>query len=400
MITDKQINRNIRLFYAITALEYAYFNDAVLILFGREYLHLTYFKAGSLFFIGWYVSVTLDFWGGVIADKIGRKRCTIYGISLQLISYMPFLFSKTYLFLLLGSIVWGIGVALSSNALHALIYEQFSRITCKSKRTYAHVSATSQIYLFISIGLATIIGGFAYTIDPRLPYLLIIITLFIAAIATCLMYVPQDNKLDIDNTSFFDVVRTATNTFWSNKSLRYFIIIGFLLGMFGDMLYAYYQPYFINIKVSAVTLGLLFGAIRAASAFGSYIMRRLSASIAPSYIQILNASSIVLTAMLLFFLNLPYVLAAPLLFGINSGLTEPNMRLFVNKHAKDNVRASVLSFSTTVISLGVGSGFVTAYYLSDKVSARTILSLIILGSTIIILLRIYYTKMLDRNTAD
>ena len=71
---------------------------------------------------------------------------------------------------------------MSSNALHALIYEQVINKGKKSKLSYAHVSATSQIWLFITVGLATVIGGFAYKIDPRLPYGLIMVTLFIAMI--------------------------------------------------------------------------------------------------------------------------------------------------------------------------------------------------------------------------
>ena len=235
--------------------------------------------------------------------------------------------------------------------------------------------------------------GFAYNVDPRLPYGLITITLFIAMVLTCLIYVPAKvEQKSVEEISKTGIVRQAFNTFRHNKSLRNFVAIGFLAGVFGDLLFAYYQPYYINLKVTAVTLGILFGSLRAASASGSYIMRRFSGSISPSKVQIINVGSIIMTASLLYVLKLPIVLAAPLFLGITSGLVEPNMRLYVNKNATNSVRASVLSFSTTTMSFGVGIGFVLAFFLADRVSAHSVLGLVIIGAVVTIALRLFYSK--------
>lgn len=99
-----------------------------------------------------------------------------------------------------------------------------------------------------------------------------------------------------------------------------------------------------------------------------------------------------MTASLLYVLKLPIVLAAPLFLGITSGLVEPNMRLYVNKNATNSVRASVLSFSTTTMSFGVGIGFVLAFFLADRVSAHSVLGLVIIGAVVTIALRLFYSK--------
>lgn len=392
-MTDKLalLRYNKRLFYWATALEYTFFNDAIFILFGREYLHLDYFRAGSLFFIGWFVSISLDFYGGVVADRIGRKRAALYGICLQIVSYGPYLFCKSYTVLALMSVVWGIGVALSSNSLHALIYEQVAQLKIKGKESYAHISATSQIWLFTGVGLATVIGGYAYKIDPRLPYGLMMITLFVAGLLTCFIRVPVEleEALISDDTP---IVRTALKTFKKNNSLRNFVIVSFWAGLFGDLLFAYYQPYYIDLKVSAVTLGLLFGGLRVASAFGAFLMRRLSDTASPPAIQVLNIVGMLVTAGLMLVLKLPVVLAAPIILGITSGFVEPNMRLYINKHAVDSARASALSFGTMIMNFGVGLGFVVAFYLADQVSATVILGIISVGSSATLALRMFYSS--------
>lgn len=127
-------------------------------------------------------------------------------------------------------------------------------------------------------------------------------------------------------------------------------------------------------------------------------MRRLSDSISPSTVQVINLVGIIVTASLLIILRLPVVLAVPILLGITSGFVEPNMRLYVNKHATNAVRASVLSFSTTVTSLGVGIGFVAAYYLADRFSAHTILALATIGAVATTALRLFYSRTNSQRT--
>jgi MFS family permease len=148
--------------------------------------------------------------------------------------------------------------------------------------------------------------------------------------------------------------------------------------------------------IFAETLGVLFGTLRTASAFGSYLLRRLFASINPSTVQDIHVGGIVATAGLMFVLRLPLVLAAPVLLGIISGFVDPNMRLYVNKHVTNQVRTSVLSFSTTTVSFGTGIGFVSAYYLADRVSASVILVLVTTGTAGTIVLRLFYSTKFSK----
>jgi predicted MFS family arabinose efflux permease len=378
-----RLRRNIRLLYTIKFLEASYFSDAIYVLFGVHYLHLTYFQAGSLFFIGWFVSIAFDFWGGIIADTIGRKRVKVIGLGLHVLAYLPYLFTKSYPILIVASIVEGISLALGSNALDALIYEQ--AVESKAEGTYKRLNAFSQIWLFAGIALASVIGGAAYLLDPRLPYALTIGTLVLALLATLLIRIPPslEQAVAMEDGPDSSRVRQAISTVRHNRALATFVTVSFFAGIVSDMLFSYYQPYYIHLSVGALTLGILFMVVRIVSGAGSYLMHVLPDHISPQAIQLLPILLGLVTVGLLMTLHLPIVLVAPLFMAIGSGLNEPNMRLFINKHAKNSTRAATLSIGSGIMNFGVGLGFVAGFYLANNFSNSVSLRVILISTLVV-----------------
>jgi predicted MFS family arabinose efflux permease len=375
---SSNLKRNTRLLYRISFLQSLYFNDAIYVLFGVEYLHLNYFQAGSLFFIGWFVSIIFDFPGGVVADKLGRKHAQIAGLILQAVSFTPYVFTKSYPLLIVANVFWGIGIALSSNSLHALIYEQAKEE--KSDTAYTKLNAMWQVVLFLAMAGASLVGGAIYTIDPRLPYGLLVVSLILATVATMRIQVPQQVERAVTDEPRPRIVHDALKTFRAKPSLLSYVVVAFLAGIFGDMLFSYYQPYYINLGVSAFTLGCLFAALRLVSGVGAYLMRTLPNKLSAQTIQLTAILAIIVTAVLMLILKMPFVLIAPLIVAVGFGFTEPNMRLFINNHANNQSRAAALSFGTTAMNLGVGIGFTVAFYMADHFSAHVILTTVIIGS--------------------
>jgi len=379
---DQSLRKNIRLLYVVRFLESAYFHDAIYVLFGVQFLHLSYFQAGSLFFIGWFVSIFLDFWGGIVADTIGRKRAQIIGLGLHTLAYVPYLFTKSYELLIIASIVEGISWALTSNSLDALIYEQ--AVEAKAEKLYKRLNAFSQIWLFMGIALASLIGAAAYLLNPRLPYALMIIALLLALVAAVRISVPEKVETVVAQEDRTEVKRSnlALKTFRRHRGLAYFVIVSFFAGVVGDMLFSYYQPYYIKLDVSALTLGLLFFVIRLTSGAGSYLMHRLPDRVSPQTIQLLTILSGLATTILLLVLKLPLVLLAPLFSAVGGGFIEPNMRQYINQHAENKARAASLSVGSGIMNFGVGVGFVVSFYLADKFSSLAILKVILIGTVI------------------
>lgn len=78
-----------------------------------------------------------------------------------------------------------------------------------------------------------------------------------------------------ENGKYLNLVSTAFKVYKNNLALLKFVIVSGIFAFWADMLFAYYQPFFIEQGVTSTTLGFLFATISIGSAAGSFMMRKL-----------------------------------------------------------------------------------------------------------------------------
>jgi MFS family permease len=373
------LSRNFLLYYAVYFFSNSLFTLPIYFLFGKEYLGLSYFLAGSFYVVSFIVMIGLDFWGGLTADKFGRKRAFTYGVLFQIAGFVPFLLTKSYPVLLLGAAATGVGLALAQNSVDALVYEQ--ALELKQTKQFNVASSNAQMFLFVGRIMASVLGGLAYKLNPRLPFGLNIVALVIALIAGASMVFDETTlKKQAKQNSHMALMKSAFTLYKENLHLLKFVIVSLFFYLWADMLFLYYQPYFINLGVQASTLGYIFAAISVFSAIGSVMMRRLPDKFSATAIQSLTLLGVITSSFLLIILKVPLAFAAPMFMGIISGFNQPLLRLYVNQQATNHVRASVLSVATTAGNIGTGLGFLAAIALADYVKATVVLSIILVGA--------------------
>lgn len=379
--TAHDITRNTRWMYVAYFFANSSFTLPIYILFGTQYLGVGYLHAGLLALVPWFVALFFDFLGGVVADRIGRKSAYVAGVSLEIVGILPFLFVQDYWLLLGCSVVAGLGMALKSNAIDALIYDQAA--AADKKKLYQQATATSMIFVFLGRIYASIIGGIVYTMDPRAPYLLVVIALGLAVFAASRIRVAR--TIDIsEHPRYRDIVGAALRLFRRSRSLLWFVGIGSLAMFYADMLFAYYQPLFMVQGVSPATLGWVFAGISVFSALGSLAMRMLPNVLSAHAIQSLIILGTVLTAVSLLVFDVPLALGAPIFLGFVSGFMYPNLRMFVNHHASSSSRAAAISVGTAIFGSGTGLGMLLAFFLAGRLTQAAILMLIIGGAAILL----------------
>jgi MFS family permease len=363
--------------YAVEFLLTSEFTLPIFILFGKERLGLSYFQSGSFFIVTYLTYTILDFFGGTLADRFGRKKAFKLGVMLRFMGILPFVLTKSYPLLLVAAVIWGLGLALSSNSLDSLIYEQAHKEG--EEKDYQHGTANVQISTFMGRIYASILGGFAYALHPTLPFFLTfaaILLAFLAGSRTRFDGVAQEAAAG----SVKGISKEAINTYKKHHQLIRFALVFALTVFLADLLFSYYQPYYIKLGVAAGTLGLVYSGISVFSAVGSFLMRKLPNKFSAHTINSFMIGLIMATSLVLYSLRLPLVYFAPIIMGLGSGFGMPNLRLFVNGHSPNRVRASVLSVATTTMNFGAVSGMLVAYGLADHSSSRSILSLAIVGT--------------------
>lgn len=378
------LKRNFRLFYALNFSQSAHFSLPIGLLFGVEYLGVSYLQAGTLFLVSWIVSLCFDFLTGTIADKYGRKKIFVIGMSLQILGMLPYLVTKDYGMLVCASIIAGIGIALVSNTLGALLYEEAKEQ--KKLKYYQHANAVANAYMYGGRIIASIIGGIVYLVHPVLPYGLTMIGLVLALIAGICMHFTRRVEEHAESETHLRIMKAAWRIFLSNKALIKFTIIITLISIWGDYIFNVYQPFYIEEHgVSSVILGYIFAGISVFSAAGSIAMRHLPNKFSAHAVNTLALSGIAITAILLTVLPMPAVYLAPIGLAVVSGFSIPNLNLYINRHAPSAIRSSVLSIATTATGLGSGMGILVVLQLVTHIPFWQITTICLVGCIVTIL---------------
>lgn len=357
-------------------------------LFGVNYLGVSYLQAGALFLISWIVSLCFDFLTGTIADRYGRKRVFAIGVCLQIISTLPFVIIMNYEVLVIASVVAGIGMALVSNTLNALLYEQ-SKEQRKIKY-FQHANAVAGAFSYSGRIIASIIGGFAYFVHPTLPYGLTIFALFFALMAGLSMHFSKRVEEHAENDTHVGIMKSAWKIFSSNPALIKFTVVISLISVWGDYIFTNYQPFYIDQGVSSVVLGYIYAGISLLSALGSIAMRRMPNKLSAHAVSSLTLAGIIFTAFILMASKVPVVFLAPVGLAIVSGFSMPNLSLYVNRHAPAKIRSSVLSIATTATGIGSGIGIFLALQLIGHISFQQIMTICIVGCAVTLLANILF----------
>jgi MFS family permease len=170
----------VKKYYLITALLNAYFPLGVWTLYFVERWGYSFTRAMIIFAITFFTSALLDFVGGVHADVIGRKKSAVIGIMLEIVGCLTVAVTGNFVILAVSAVLWGVGTAMISGSLDALIADELG---IESKE-YKTANSNVQMYLFIARVIASVVGGAAYLVSKPLPYVLSAITSAVALIIT------------------------------------------------------------------------------------------------------------------------------------------------------------------------------------------------------------------------
>jgi len=183
---------NVKKLYAITALTNVWFFTGSWLYFYRMYLSDR--QIGVLDGLVFGVGLIAEIPSGALADLLGRKNQLKIGLALMSVGFISQGLAQSYVHILLGMLLFTIGIAFISGSDDALVYDSLDAEGL-SGRWEKVIARKYQIMLLVS-ATGFLAGGGLYIIHFRLPYVLCGIAAFIAVlIATNLheIEVKRDN---------------------------------------------------------------------------------------------------------------------------------------------------------------------------------------------------------------
>lgn len=293
---------------------------------------------------------------GVLADKYGHKASIRLGLLLDAFGMLQLLLVRNELALLLFFAVRGISVALRSGSDEALLYDSYK----KEQKTSSGYSKAFGKYLsqdLLGFIFATALSGIAVQLFGAAAYVpLIIATGLIVLVAFALSFrleLKEKLKHQVEQFNTRDHAKQSFALVRNNRTIFALLVAG-LLTLNGEyFLRQTYQPYFQELPVPAIFLGVAL----AAGKLLNYFVIRWSHTM-EKYLTVdqiifwVNA----LTGLLyigLAFAKSPLVLVA--VFILVQGLLNaerPVVSDYVNQRVQSFQRATVLSTVSFAQNLG------------------------------------------------
>ena len=283
--------------------------------------------------------------GGIIADRLGRKRVMVTSLLSLAIFGGACSFAPNFLTLIILRILQGIGSAPMASIGVTIISDIFSG------NDRARALGFNNTMMYIGYIIYPILGGALAGIAWNYPFLLFFLALPLAIIVLLYLKVPEpevSQPLSIYLGATLKYLK-SWKVIWlfAATIMTYILLYGALLVYFIILLSDKFgaTPFITGLFVSLVGL---------CTAVTSTQQGRLSSK--------LSSRTIVMCAFLLYAISVAIVpimpgmwlcLISPLLFGIAHGMNLPSLTLIASKVAPLENRAGFMALQTTMIPLGM-----------------------------------------------
>jgi MFS family permease len=334
------MQRNLRLSYLTTACFQALFWSGIWISF---YLLFTDYQGiGVIELVAYTSSFIFEIPTGAIADFFGKKKTLMAAFFITGLNALIMGAAQNYSMLLISVVLAGLGHALFSGTHHAFIYDSLKSLGREDE--YDSILSKLTSIGLVSMAVASVVGGVAYTLLPGLPFYLLALTCLIALIASFYFTEPP---IDTDHFSFKEFM-TKTSIGFSvlkksmmNKPLLSILFASsvavIVIGASLDNALAIYYG------LSEATMGALFAVAILAGAVGNFFYERLKNNIGFSALAWLTAGILLGSALIAPFVGMLFGSLAILARFVVYQWPEIQASTVVNESVSSNSRATALS---------------------------------------------------------
>lgn len=268
--------KNIFYFTLTSVLQWFYVPIGVWVLILRSFLSWEQIAISTS--IGLLVSLLLELPSGALADLWGRKNTVLFGRFIGVIGFLIITFATNFWMFALGNCLYLANWAFESGALSALLFDSLKENN-RSKEEYQKVQADTFFWCTIGMAVSSALGGYLYTIHPRLPYLT---TSLVALIAFFTAFGLEEPRLDSVKISLRSYIRQNWEGFlhiFRNSKIRAISLFSILIDFVAYVgLWYLYEPRLAEAGFPAKWLGLLVS--------GTYLIRALGTKLIPFVLKL------------------------------------------------------------------------------------------------------------------
>lgn len=211
--------RNIPLYYLLAIFLNGWFILPNWVFYFGQYISKA--QIGIVEGVAILIGIVFEVPTGAIADLIGKKKTTLLGSMIIIISCLIITNTTTFLGFLIGNTLSFIGLSFHSGTLEAFAYD--SLVEHKKEQHYGVVTARYTTLAVFATIFSTFFGGYLYSINPGFPFYGWAAFLIISVIIALVSKEPKVDTLTFTLKSYVDHLKEGTRALFS-QSLRNYLV--------------------------------------------------------------------------------------------------------------------------------------------------------------------------------
>jgi MFS family permease len=344
---QKLIERNLKLYAWFQAFREPLFWGPVLITYilsiGRMSLSQIYLMESIVV----VVVMLLQIPGGAIADRIGRKRTMLIGMSILVLDSVLFGIGDSPAWMWAANLAWAFGYSLVSGADSALLYDTL--VAGGRTDDFKRIEGRTIAYRLLLMAPTSLCVGYLAGLNMRLPVLLGIPGILVAiAVVACMVEPPRTKP----TAKHWELVKLSVLFVANNRKVKWIIAYAVLLTVIGKVRFFTYNPYFELVDLPLVMYGWVFFGLNLVAAIFSggaaWIAKRVPAQTSVMSMVFMTGTSIVIMALVI----APAMVGLVLVQNVVRGYLKPFMGQFLHDHLDSENRATVASVQSAVDGFG------------------------------------------------
>lgn len=375
------MERNIKLAYCLAFLKNMWFWLGIWVFY---YLKFTNYAGIGLIEMSLVVAMTIsEIPTGAVADLLGKKKTLFLSFFLQGFGAFVFVLASHLYWLITAVFIMGVGGSFYSGTLEALVFDSLKEKGHEKK--YPHIIAHITSLSLIAPAICSVIGGFLYLIEPRLPYLGHAVAYAVGTVLTLLLIEPKIDTEKFSFKNFLVQTKAGFGLLFKEKELRRQIIIllsvGFVIVICDEMLNSFLG---VEYGYKPEILGIVWAGIYLLSALASqvtpHLKKTMSFATSALIIGFLIAFSLLVSPWLGMILGGFSLLLRSCLQAIFGNVTS----IIINENTPSEYRATTISTYNLIKNIPY---VLTAYLLGSLADSSSALTLAtILGFSLMLLL--------------
>ncbi len=251
-VIQKNLKGNIKKICLMNFFDGMWFPGPVFVIFllasGMNLTQVGLILAGSSI-MPFFFDIPSSLW----ADKYSRKSMLILSWIAFLSMNAIYLFTHSFVMFFIAFCLNGIGTALSMGIFSAFIYDTL--LTAGKEEQYEKTQSKVKKYFFTGRLMASVIGAYVYSINPRMVFLLSTIASVIClALIFSLKEPPREKSL----SKSFRQIREGLGFLLRHKVTWYAIIVFSLMAGIYELLFDYFQPVMKLAEIPVAYFGFVY----------------------------------------------------------------------------------------------------------------------------------------------